>query len=77
MDDMPVSFEEKLEKLKKILEDLERGDIPLKESLDKFEAGIEIIKKCYEELENTEMRIEKVMKKDGKLIFKEFESEEK
>ena len=30
-----VSFEEKLEKLKKIVEDLESGNIPLKESIEK------------------------------------------
>ena len=63
-----VSFEEKLEKLKKIVEDLESGDIPLKESIEKFQEGKILIRECYEELEKAELKVETIMKKDGKII---------
>ena len=63
-----VSFEENLEKLKQIVESLEKGDLPLEESLEKFQNSIDIIKQCYNELESAELTIETIMKKDGKII---------
>ncbi|HIJ14093.1 TPA: exodeoxyribonuclease VII small subunit [Candidatus Woesearchaeota archaeon] len=60
-----VSFEENLEKLKKIVDGLESGNIPLKESMNKFKEGTEIIKQCYKELEEAELKVEMLIKKDG------------
>ena len=57
------SFEENLEKLKEIVEDLESGDLPLKDSLEKFQNGVDIIKQCYKELETAELKIETITKK--------------
>ena len=63
-----VSFEEKLNKLKEIVGKLERGDVPLKESMENYQTSLDLIKQCYEELENAELKIEKIMKKEGKII---------
>ena len=63
-----VSFEENIEKLKEIVEDLETGNLPLKESLEIFQCGISIIKLCYKELETAELKIETIIKKDGEII---------
>jgi len=62
-----ASFEEKLEKLKTIVDGLESGEIPLKESIDKFKEGAEIIKQCYRELEEAELKVETVVKKDERI----------
>ncbi|MBT4135957.1 exodeoxyribonuclease VII small subunit [archaeon] len=62
-----ISFEEKLKQLKMIVEDLENGEIPLKESMGKYQEGLDFIKQCHEELENAELKIEKIMKKEGKI----------
>ena len=70
---METSFEENLEMLNKIVENLEGGNLPLKEATEKFEKGIEIIKSCYEELQHAELRITTVIKKDGKIITQPFE----
>jgi len=59
-----ISFEDNLEKLKRIVEGLESGDIPLKESINKFVEGTEIIKQCYKELEEAELKVETIVKKD-------------
>ncbi|MBU2522664.1 MAG: exodeoxyribonuclease VII small subunit [Nanoarchaeota archaeon] len=59
-----VSFEGNLERLKKIVDGLESGDIPLKESMNKFKEGAELIKQCYKELENAELEVETLVKKD-------------
>ncbi|MBS3147489.1 exodeoxyribonuclease VII small subunit [Candidatus Woesearchaeota archaeon] len=64
-----ISFEQSLEKLKEIIEDLEGGNLPLKESLEEFQNGIDIIKQCHNELETAELKIETIIKKDGKIIM--------
>ena len=51
---MSKSFEENMEKLEKIVADLEKGDLDLDESVKKFEQGINISKKCDEILKNAE-----------------------
>jgi len=63
-----ISFEDKLERLKEIVEEFEGGEIPLKESMDSYQESLDLIKQCYEELENAELKIEKIMKKEGKVI---------
>ena len=63
-----ISFEENLGNLKEIVEDLENGNLPLKESLEKFQNAVGIIKQCYKELEAAELEIETIIKKDGKII---------
>jgi len=59
-----ASFEANLERLKKIVDGLESGDIPLKESMNKFKEGAEIIKQCYKELEDAELKVETLIKKE-------------
>ena len=67
-----VSFEGNLERLKKIVDGLESGDIPLKESMNKFKEGAELIKQCYKELKNAELEVETLVKKDGIVIRSPF-----
>lgn len=63
-----VSFEANIEKLKKIVEELESGNLPLKDSLERFQQGMDIIKECYKELETAELKIETIIKKDDKIV---------
>jgi exodeoxyribonuclease VII small subunit len=65
-----VSFEGNLDRLKRIVDGLESGDIPLKESMTKFKEGKELIKQSYKELENAELEVETLVKKEG-VISKE------
>ena len=67
-----ISFEENLGKLKEIVENLENGELPLKDSLEKFQESIEIIKQCQKELKTAESGIETIIKKDGKIITESF-----
>ena len=45
-----VNFEASLQKLKKIIEKLEDGDISLEESVKSFEEGIGLVKECQKQL---------------------------
>ncbi len=56
-----MTFEEKLVKLKDIVEKLETPDtLELDTSLELFEEGVRLVRSCRELLENAELRIQKV-----------------
>jgi exodeoxyribonuclease VII small subunit len=71
-------FEECLQQLEKIVEQLERGDLPLEQSLKLFEDGIRLSNSCRQELETAEGKVEILMKQGAKLTPEPFlEGEEK
>ena len=51
------TFEESLQSLEKIVNDLESGKLPLEESLAKFENGVKLYKECKEKLGQVEKKI--------------------
>jgi len=67
-----MSFEEAQKKVEKIIEGLEEGNLPLKESVDKFKEAVELLKLCNKELKDAEMSIEKIADKDGKIKLEKF-----
>lgn len=59
------TFETALNKLEKIVEELESGDLSLEKSLKKFEEGIGLSKFCSKKLEETEAKISRLVKDAG------------
>ena len=51
-------FEDQLAALEKVVERLERGELPLDESVDLFEEGMRLSMACKKELESAEGRIQ-------------------
>ncbi len=69
-------FEASLKELEEIVEQLEKGDLKLDETLAKYEMGIKIYKRCYQILESTEKKINVLLKdRDGETYTKEFNLE--
>ncbi len=60
--------------MEKIVDDLERGDIPLETALGLFEEGIQLSNSCRKELEDAEGKVEILLKQNGKLQPQPFES---
>jgi exodeoxyribonuclease VII small subunit len=56
------SFEEALQQLEQIVQKLEKGELPLEESLKLYEEGIRLSRLCHGKLEEAEGRIEMLMK---------------
>ena len=52
-----VNFEEAMKKLEALAQELEKGDLDLDQSLQKFEEGMALAKKCNDILEKAEKRI--------------------
>jgi exodeoxyribonuclease VII small subunit len=62
-----LSFEKALEELEKIVARLERGEVPLAESIAIYERGEELKKHCERLLGEAEARVEKIrLGGDGK-----------
>ncbi len=58
------SFEEAMKKLEKIVEELDKGDFSLEQSLQKFEEGVRLGAACKEILEKAEFRVRKLVDDD-------------
>lgn len=67
-------FEEAVEELEQVVEQLESGELSLEGSLAAFENGVRLVKFCNQKLTEVERKIELLVKdKDGKLQLKPFE----
>jgi exodeoxyribonuclease VII small subunit len=61
-----ASFEESLKRLEEIVATLERGDLPLEESIQLFEEGTHLSAACRKHLDEAEGKIEILIKqRDG------------
>lgn len=61
-----TTFEENMQQLEQIVRALERGDVPLEESLKLFRQGTELVAKCGKLLDEAELQIKQVTaKEDG------------
>jgi exodeoxyribonuclease VII small subunit len=71
----PVPFEKSLKELEELVERLEKGDIPLEESLKSFERGIQLTRACQKALKEAEQKVEILLKEDGDEDLKPFDNE--
>jgi len=53
-----IQFEKALERLEKIVEALEGGELSLDEALKKYEEGVKLSRSCSKKLSETEKKIE-------------------
>ncbi len=59
-----LSFEERLETLEQIVEELESGSLTLDEALARYERGVAAHKECMKTLAAAEKRIEVLLKSE-------------
>ena len=57
-----LGFEESLAKLEEIVRHLEKGDMPLSESLKLFEEGTSLLASCSKMLDDAEQKVVKLRK---------------
>lgn len=57
MADEPVTFEDAMERLERIVADLESGTFSLEDSIKKFEEGIRLGKTCRDFLDHADVRV--------------------
>ncbi|MFD1471126.1 exodeoxyribonuclease VII small subunit [Companilactobacillus mishanensis] len=59
------SFEENMADLEQIVTDLEKGNVPLEQAMEKFKSGVALSKSLEKTLSEAESTVTKVMAKDG------------
>jgi len=53
-----VTFEENLERLGKIVSELEKGDIPLEKAVELYDDGVKLSAMCRKQLNEAQIKIE-------------------
>jgi exodeoxyribonuclease VII small subunit len=56
-----VTFEEQVGQLEQLVARLERGELPLAESLAAFQRGMQLVQACEKQLELAEMDVQRVL----------------
>jgi len=54
-------FEDKIEELDKIINELENGEIDLDDSINKYTKAMKLIKECDKELKDIEEQVNKIV----------------
>ncbi|HIH45057.1 MAG TPA: exodeoxyribonuclease VII small subunit [Candidatus Methanoperedenaceae archaeon] len=67
-----LTYEQALEELERIVAELEEGQLPLEDSLSKFERGIALVRLCDQKLKTAEMKVEKLIEEQGSLKTEPF-----
>ena len=62
----PASFEQQLAELERLVDQLERGDLTLEQSVTLFERGVHLSNACKEQLAAAESRIQVLMDPERK-----------
>ena len=73
-----IKFEKAIQRLEKIVDDLEKGELDIDKSLEIFEEGIKMSRVCSKKLNEAEAKIEKLTRdQKGELITELFPVENK
>ena len=76
MNQQNQDFESSMQRLEQIVRSMERGDVPLEESLKLFQEGTELVKNCGQLLEKAQLQVKKIMTApDGSPVEEDFKHE--
>lgn len=69
----PLNFEQAMDKLERIVEQLETGDVPLEQAIELFQEGMKMSHYCSQKLEQVEQKIEMLIEENGNYTKKPFQ----
>lgn len=73
MSEKTATFEENMLRLEQIVRSMERGDVPLEESLKLFQEGTELVRQCGQLLDHAQQQVTKLVTlPDGSPAEEEF-----
>ena len=68
-----LSFEESMQRLEQIIRAMERGEVPLEESLKLFQEGTQLVASCEKLLDNAQLQVKMVLTApDGSPVLEDF-----
>ncbi|MBS4050629.1 MAG: exodeoxyribonuclease VII small subunit [Methylomonas sp.] len=68
-------FEEAMQELEQLVEQMERGELSLEESLKSFERGIKLTRTCQQALQEAEQKVQILLEKNGQQSLEPFNDE--
>jgi exodeoxyribonuclease VII small subunit len=69
-----ANFEQAMQRLEEIVEQMESGELPLEDLIVRYEEGMKLVKVCQDRLASAEQRIEIITRNSaGKPVVKKFE----
>lgn len=69
-----LSFEDALAQLDGIVSTLERGEVPLEESIAKFELGMKLARRCEDRLNESEKKVALLLREGPALVEVDLET---
>jgi exodeoxyribonuclease VII small subunit len=70
-----LDFETALEELESLVEEMEKGEITLEQSLANFERGIQLARNCQQALKDAEQKVQILTKQGDSETLQEFDAE--
>lgn len=71
-----LKFKQALEKLEKIVNELEQHELSLEEMLKKYEEGVNLSNFCTKKLNEAKKKVQILAEKQGKFVTKDFTPQE-
>ena len=71
-----TDFEKSLGELESLVEQLEKGDLPLEQTLKHFERGIALTRSCQQALKAAEQKVEILLQKSADSETKTFDPQD-
>ncbi len=73
-----MDFEKRLGRLEEIVQKMEKGELPLEQSLKLLEEGIKLSRECHVQLNQAEEKVKKLVSIDekGNAVLTDFEPQE-
>jgi exodeoxyribonuclease VII small subunit len=71
-----LPFEQALERLEKVVQALEQGEVPLEQAMQLFHEGMKLAHLCGQKLEWAEQQVEVLIKENGEWQKRAFQMEE-
>ncbi len=70
-----LNLENALIDLEKLINEMEKGGLPLEKSLENFEKGISLIRQSQEILKSAEQKVQILLKKNNENILQSYDDE--
>ncbi|MHA6259533.1 exodeoxyribonuclease VII small subunit [Sporosarcina sp. CAU 1771] len=68
MENQPPRFEEAMQNLEKVVQQLETGDVPLEDAITLYKKGMELSAYCHGKLQDAEKQLISMIDKDGNKV---------
>ncbi len=62
------NFEEKLEELEKLVKEIESGEVPLEEVIEKFNQAMVLANECDKKLKDATKAVQKIINENGEEV---------